>query len=107
MFKFLLGCAVLAQGAFAFGGPFVFWGIEPLKHVHVGALQRLNEDTLHRIYGKAEAVVVFVRNASSVAVTTDTYPSFTALLMRHPWSYLAQDTLAIEPEDINTNTEVR
>lgn len=106
MFKFLVTIAVLAQGTFAIGGPFVFWGIEPLQNVHVGALQRLNDVSLQKIYSEAEAIVVFVRNASAPTVKTENYPSFVSMLNHHPWTYLAQDVLAVEPADMNSYTEV-
>lgn len=106
MFRFVLSIAVLAQGALAIGGPFVFWGIEPLQQVHIGAIQRINGESLQRLYSEAEAIVIFVRNASSTRLKAETYPSFTSLLTHNPWTYLAQDSLSADPADFNTYTEV-
>lgn len=84
----------------------MFWGIEPLQHVHVGALQRLKDVSLQKIYSEAEAIVVFVRNISAPAVKTESYPNFVQMLNHHPWTYLAQNVLDADPADMNSYTEV-
>lgn len=106
MFKLLITIAVLAKGAFAFGGPYVFWGIKPLQHVHVGALQQFSDESLQQIYSEAEAIIVFLRNASSPKVKSENYPNFVSMLNHHPWTYLAKDILAANPADKNSYTEV-
>lgn len=103
---FVLALALAVQGATAISGPFVLWGVDSLQQLQVGPLQEISADALQALYTKASKVLVFGRNANSEPVKKNAYPKFTTLLNRHPWTYLAQDVLAIGPAEKNENTEV-
>lgn len=90
----------------ALQGPFVLWGTSRLQSTRVGAIQRLDDETLREIYAEAETIVVFVRNASLGPMRSDMYPGFGELLLKHNWVYLPQRTLTLDPLDFNGNAEI-
>lgn len=92
--------------ATSYSGPFVLWGRDDLKQVDLAALQRLDDKVMRNIFSEATAIVLFVRNTTSGALSSENYPGFRQMVQQTQWTYLPQHWLTSDPVDYNVNAEV-
>ncbi|CAB3222904.1 unnamed protein product [Arctia plantaginis] len=86
-------------------GPFLFFGSKSLEKYKRPALTYLDQDDLMRIYGEAEAIVVF-NNQDSVPLSSLYFPRLRKMLEGQTTLVLPQDFLDVHPDYISNETQV-